>query len=377
MVDHTGGLWVSPADATGDYARWIHVANSSVSRKAINGKSVPSNVQELVGVVMVSANDAGQAVAFDDQGKLWLRQGISSSAPAGTTWAPYHDASAVGVAVSVSLDAVGTLWVANASGVVLAGTLDSPISLAVVSVPSDGIPSCARVSASFGRPAPAPSVNVLPEPACVEIVGDGSVAFVDFPAGVSFKWIPTPVGQPTCDVLSAALDRYTRIIASGASPLDINAAAPHTGRAATALSPPLPPPAATVVEVRVASLETSPQPSPDMDESYSLLIGSSSVDDTNGVTVSLSTNTVWGALRGLETLSQLAQAVPGEASVARRFPAINITDWPRFAYRGLMVDPARRYLPMSVLEAVIDSMAYAKLNVREDKVLVRRLMFCV
>ena len=269
----------------------------------------------------------------------------------------------MGVVVSVSLDAVGTLWVANASGVVLAGTLDdSSSSLAVVSIPGDDTPSCARVSASFGRPAPAPSVNVLPEPACVDTIGDGSVAFVDFPVGVSFKWIPTPVGQPTCDVLTAALDRYTRIIASGASPLDVNAVAPRTGRTAMASSPP----AATVVEVRVASLEPSPRPSPDMDESYTLLIGSSSADEANGVTVSLSANTVWGALRGLETLSQLAQAVPGETPVARRFTAINITDWPRFAYRGLMVDPARRFLPMSALEAVIDSMAYAKLNVRED-----------
>jgi len=103
-----------------------------------------------------------------------------------------------------------------------------------------------------------------------------------------------------------------------------------------------------------------------MDESYTLLIGTD-----GGAAVTLSSATVWGALRGLETLSQLAKALPGEtswvvpapASPARRFPAVNVTDWPRFSYRGLMVDPARRYLPISALEAVVDSMAYTKLNV--------------
>ena len=73
MVDRTGGAWVSPADPTGDYARWIHDTNSSITGK---GKSVASNVHESIGVVMISANDAGQAVAVDGQGKLWLRQGI-------------------------------------------------------------------------------------------------------------------------------------------------------------------------------------------------------------------------------------------------------------------------------------------------------------
>jgi hexosaminidase len=45
------------------------------------------------------------------------------------------------------------------------------------------------------------------------------------------------------------------------------------------------------------------------------------------------------------------------------FPAVQIADSPRFPYRGLMVDPARRFLPVSLLQAVVDSMSYAKLNV--------------
>ena len=36
----------------------------------------------------------------------------------------------------------------------------------------------------------------------------------------------------------------------------------------------------------------------------------------------------------------------------------NVTDAPRFAYRGLMVDPARRFLPLALLHAVVDSMSY-------------------
>ena len=59
------------------------------------------------------------------------------------------------------------------------------------------------------------------------------------------------------------------------------------------------------------------------------------------------------------TACRLSQYLENGAVVA----AVNISDTPRFQYRGLMVDPARRFLPISSLHAVIDSMSYAKLNV--------------
>lgn len=41
----------------------------------------------------------------------------------------------------------------------------------------------------------------------------------------------------------------------------------------------------------------------------------------------------------------------------------NITDQPRFSYRGLLIDTSRHYLPLPVMKNVIDSMTYTKLNV--------------
>jgi hexosaminidase len=40
-----------------------------------------------------------------------------------------------------------------------------------------------------------------------------------------------------------------------------------------------------------------------------------------------------------------------------------IEDSPRFPHRGLMVDTARHWQPVASLKAIVDSLAYAKLNV--------------
>jgi hexosaminidase len=86
------------------------------------------------------------------------------------------------------------------------------------------------------------------------------------------------------------------------------------------------------------------------DESHTLTI------DTKGSCMLTAVNT-FGAIRGLETLSHLA----GEACSITNAP-VEITDSPRFGYRGLMLDSSRHFLPVATLKKAIDTMAALKLN---------------
>lgn len=87
------------------------------------------------------------------------------------------------------------------------------------------------------------------------------------------------------------------------------------------------------------------------DESYTLTVG------TDG-SCALGSATAFGALRGLESLSDLA----GEACSIENTP-VAIDDSPRFSYRGLMVDSSRHFLPVATLKKVLDTMASLKFNV--------------
>ncbi len=73
-----------------------------------------------------------------------------------------------------------------------------------------------------------------------------------------------------------------------------------------------------------------------------------------------------GIFRGLQTLRQLlpasieASAVqPGPWSI----PAGKIRDWPRFAWRGAMLDVARHFFSVADVRRYIDLLAYYKMNV--------------
>lgn len=87
------------------------------------------------------------------------------------------------------------------------------------------------------------------------------------------------------------------------------------------------------------------------DESYHLDVTDTSINITAGTDV--------GAVRALETLLQLIQH--NEASYF--FTGAHISDAPRFVWRGLMIDVARHFQPVSVLKRNLDAMASVKMNV--------------
>ncbi|WP_324676497.1 beta-N-acetylhexosaminidase [Hymenobacter sp. GOD-10R] len=87
------------------------------------------------------------------------------------------------------------------------------------------------------------------------------------------------------------------------------------------------------------------------DESYSLRV--------TPVGIALTSATSLGALRGLATLEQLLT----QEKKSYYFPEVDITDQPRFAWRGLLIDAARHFMPVAVMKRNLDAMAAVKLNV--------------
>ena len=101
------------------------------------------------------------------------------------------------------------------------------------------------------------------------------------------------------------------------------------------------------------------------DESYELRVPNS------GSAATLTALTVWGALRGLETLSQLIEysgyggggGGGGGGIYELRSAPWAIADAPAFLHRGVMLDTARHFLPVATLLRAIDALAYNRMNV--------------
>jgi hexosaminidase len=67
-----------------------------------------------------------------------------------------------------------------------------------------------------------------------------------------------------------------------------------------------------------------------------------------------------GLLYGMQTLTQL---LPVAAKPPLLLPAVEISDHPRFRYRGLLLDVARHFYPVEFIKKHLDLMAQYKLNV--------------
>ena len=110
----------------------------------------------------------------------------------------------------------------------------------------------------------------------------------------------------------------------------------------------------TDLEVTVSN--TSMELSLGTDESYELSIPASG-------SATLSSQTVYGALRGLETFSQLIGFSPRSQQYTISHVPWNIQDMPRFSHRGVLLDTSRHYHGIPSLKRFVDSLSYAKFNV--------------
>lgn len=100
-----------------------------------------------------------------------------------------------------------------------------------------------------------------------------------------------------------------------------------------------------------------------------VLSPSAAVADAEGYTLDVSADGVRiearaeaGLYYGAMTAAQLLSA-GGTYGAPLQLAGIHIEDFPRFKWRGLMLDPARHFLPAPDVKKIIDQMAQHKLNV--------------
>lgn len=87
------------------------------------------------------------------------------------------------------------------------------------------------------------------------------------------------------------------------------------------------------------------------DESYLLKVSPDQIQ--------ISAATDFGAKNALETLLQLLDA----DKEGYYFPAVEISDKPRFKWRGLLIDAGRHFMPVDVIKRNLDGMSAVKMNV--------------
>lgn len=177
--------------------------------------------------------------------------------------------------------------------------------------------------------------TLWPQPKSVEYPGN---QFLITPSTFKFE-----IAGHTSSILNNAIKRYTTLIFRS-----LNNPTPHSSSLDMYYQKKrVPEPTMLGLSINVKSADTSLEIG--VDEWYRL-------NTSSGNKSSLEANTVYGALRGLETFSQLVDS-------NFYLTAAIVEDEPRFKYRGFLMDPVRHYYPMNLIYQFLDSMAYAKMNV--------------
>ena len=93
-----------------------------------------------------------------------------------------------------------------------------------------------------------------------------------------------------------------------------------------------------------------------IDESYTLAVPNATGSNIGVLTA----NTIYGAMRGLETFSQLV--IYNFTAMYYETSTCVISDSPRFGHRGVMIDTSRHFQSIESIKRLLDAMSYSKFN---------------
>ncbi|HMD54986.1 MAG TPA: family 20 glycosylhydrolase, partial [Phycisphaerae bacterium] len=102
-------------------------------------------------------------------------------------------------------------------------------------------------------------------------------------------------------------------------------------------------------QISISSSPTNPKINP---EGYILIV------NQNGISINAADGA--GFFYGLQTLEELFAP---DSLTNNTIHQVTIMDWPRFKWRGVMLDVSRHFFPVRVVERYIDLAAHYKLNV--------------
>ena len=183
-------------------------------------------------------------------------------------------------------------------------------------------------------PASAAALDVVPLPASVSSSDKGG------PRPLASQLVFT-VTEGDSTELQAAIARYRHLIFAHGS--ERNSSTNNQQ-------------AAVLNTVNIACKQVVTMPQLHTDESYTL-----NVPETGAASIAV--NTTVGAYRALETLSQMVAYNFEDGSYTISGVPLVIHDYPRFTWRGLMIDTSRHWLPVASILRTLDAMSYAKLSV--------------
>ncbi|GAV03539.1 hypothetical protein RvY_13942 [Ramazzottius varieornatus] len=157
------------------------------------------------------------------------------------------------------------------------------------------------------------------------------------------------VKGPRCSILDEAIQRYYKMIFRRPSKPRHWLKANSSGKGDIA----------TLSKVYIMINPQNPcsdndMPDVDMDEHYEVNLRDPTFPSL------IVANTIWGALRGLETFSQMIWKLDDGRMVVNQSILV---DYPRFSHRGLMLDTSRHFISKQVLLQNLDAMAMNKYNV--------------